>query len=367
MRMSSWTRAVVLSGIFGSVPRAHEAQTPARDCVAGTLSIIRYAPASTAAEALLQELLWQGGREDYARARLTRGAAAGLDLIAERAEALLVVTATDSLHPVEAKAFRQELALVRAAPELAGSNPTSLRSYAKFAPATGDEAGQVAFLETLTLRFDSARPEAGIALCAAARTVRRYMELLAQPRLREVAEKYATAVERWDLYIDRGYSMTFIERLGHSCRGLQYLVAQTAIRSCRRKGVEPLGPPTLRTVFAHPSGGLAIYRDDSTNFPALSVVEWYGILAHRFVRKRLDTYGLSVASFYPQLGQPRLGLLLHTPLGKIGAYDFKDFDLQAKPHIVLSADIVGWIPGIRSSVRSVARDWVTSALPTARP
>jgi hypothetical protein len=158
--------------------------------------------------------------------------------------------------------------------------------------------------------------------------------------------------------------MTLIERLGGSCRlgPLNYIVATATVNRCRSGASAPLGPPTRRTIFVHPSAGVAPILRDSSSFRPVSVFEWYGLLVHRYRGERLDTWGVSVATAFPDQGPRRIGAMVHTPITKIGVFEARGGNDDWRGRVVLTADVIGWVPGIRSSARSVARATLLSRL-----
>jgi hypothetical protein len=99
----------------------------------------------------------------------------------------------------------------------------------------------------------------------------------------------------------------------------------------------------------------------------VSVLEWYGLLVHRYRGDRLDTWGVSVATAFPDLGPRRFGAMVHTPLAKVGVFEARGGSDEWRGRVVLTADVMGWVPGIRRSARSVASATLLARLvPIAR-
>lgn len=349
-------RALILALCPLALVRELDAQVP--ECVNGASTFRGHGAAAEALQPQLDALLWRSAHADYARLFSAHGALTAYDTLTARAAALLVATNARNRSPIELLALEARLTAIRAALHSAQPIPTELPDYSDLAVQTGLTNGVADFVESggerIPLRFAGDALVSAIALCATARTVHSFMDLLANDQLNAVAQDYADASRRWDLYVEKGYSMTFLERWGNSCRPGYQLIAIAAIARCRSKGIDPLGPPSVRTIFAHPSAGLSAYRSGTTNFPAVSVMEWYGLVGHKFARDRILSLGVSAATFYPLDGRPMNGILVHTPVGKVGAFDLANFSPTRRPQIVMTADVAGWIPGIRSAARSVA-------------
>ena len=352
---------------------------PVRECVNADPRLPEGTRGATQVAERLQAVAWRSNYEAYLRLLSTDGPVAVLDEILERGDALIeTIGPLAGEHALLHSALSTRLATIRA--ELDRSpRPTPITlaripDVGDLRPVAAPVAGQVLFVRGLNgtrtrLTFSSVEPLPPIALCAIAQSAYLYLDYLQLDELERIAEQYAEQSRRWDLYIERGYSMTLIERLGGSCRlgPLNYVVATATVERCRTGALPPLGPPSRRTIFVHPSAGVAPILRDSSSFRAVSVFEWYGILFHRYRGDRLDTWGASVATAFPDQGPRRIGAMLHTPIGKVGVFEARGGTSDWRGRVVLTADIIGWVPGVRRSARDVAGPALVARLvPLAR-
>lgn len=192
------------------------------------------------------------------------------------------------------------------------------------------------------------RPVAMV-LCAVAGTTARYLQYLNDSALDTLAKRYADASHHWDLFLGGGYSMTLVERLAASCRlGLLSRVI-SPVSDCTRGEGRSLEPPSAQVLFMHPTVGLApIFRGDTTMREVL-VVEGYGYLRHSYGVRSIRTFGLSAAAAFPDVGRVSYGGLLHSPWLTAGVFWRK----AASPLYVGSANVIGWVPGVRSAMRGL--------------
>jgi len=344
---------------------ASAAAQPVRECVVADPKVPANAQSAGAVRSRLDAVAWRHSHEEYLRILSTDGPLAVLDEIRDRGDALLTVVGPLTAEQTAIRAALSErLTTIRAELERApGSTPITVAripDVGDLRPIAAPVAGQVLFVRaangTRTRLSFSAAPLPPIALCAIAHSAYLYLDYLQLDTLRKIANEYAALSRRWDLYVERGYSMTLIERLGGSCRlgPLNYIVATATVSRCRSGSMPPLGPPTRRTIFVHPSAGIAPILTDSSYFRPVSVVAGSLNLFHRYRGKRLDTWGVSVASAFPDQGPRRIGAMVHTPITKIGIFEARGGTDEWRGRVVLTADVIGWVPGFRRSARSVA-------------
>lgn len=371
-------RLSVAAGLLALTTVAAFAQ-PVRECTLADPKVPAGAAGAGDVAPRLEAVAWRHSYDEYLRILSNAGPVAVLDEIRDRGDALL-----GSVGPLTAEqaairsTLSNRLTTIRAALERApGPTPITVAQVPDIGdlrPIAAPVAGEVLFVRAGTgarmrLRFENAAPLPAIALCAIAHSAYLYLDYLQLDTLQAIANQYAEQSRRWDLYIERGYSMTLIERLGGSCRlgPLNYIVATATVSRCRSGSLPPLGPPTRRTIFVHPSAGIAPILTDSSSFRPLSVFEWYGILFHRYRGERLDSWGVSVASAFPDHGPHRIGLMLHTPITKVGVFEARGGTDDWRGRVVLTADVMGWVPGFRSSARTVASPALLARLvPIAR-
>ena len=356
--MLSRTRWAALT-LVAALPLARAgAQNVASECVNGAPVIPAGIAADPSAAALLESLSWQKSYADYARLVVAVGPVATFDSITQRGRALLAVSGIDGALDTQRDALEWRLRALRLGISpltMAAIGAGSIPSYSALAVTPGAAAGTVSFVRDsagnrTALAFDAAKPVPAIALCAIARTTTNYLTFLSKPAFKAVADDYARALKHWNVYIENGYSMTLIERLGNSCRLglLNFIVAPTVAGRCSDKPWEVLGPPTVRTIFIHPSAGLAPVFDTSSTARATSIAEWYGILFTPFNGDRILPFGASVATMFPQTGRPQIGAVVHTPIGKAGWFRSGNSTADKRGRFVLMADVVGWVPGNRA-------------------
>ncbi len=366
-RRAQWRFAPVLAALLLAAPlRTVRAQVDSLvgRCVNGAPSI----PAAYATRALndaLARLSWRTAYRDYTDLMASDGALAAYDTLLGRARALLALTGDGhGRYAPDSAAMLAQLRRVRAGLAAAARPPAlvpeSVPSYAALQPVPDPlTPGQVIFGAHVLVFTDSA-PLPAIALCSASLSAYALMDYLQKPALDAAAREYAQDAARWDLYVHDGYSMTLLERLGNSCRlgPLNWLVATTRAPHCADTGLPSLGPPTMRTVFVHPSGGLMPVLDSTGAFRTATVVEWYGLVFHQYSGNSMRSYGISVASEFPDRGRHRIGVLVHTPLGKVGYFEARGGVEGRRGQFTFTADILGWVPGVKAAARSVE----TSAL-----
>ena len=334
------------------------AQDLVAECVNGAPSVPAGIAADANAAALLDRLSWSKSYADYAQLVAVVGPVATFDSIAQRGKALLEVSGDLSAYSVPQQALEWRLAVLRqgmAPLTMAAINAGSIPSYSALAVSPTLTAGQITFVRDAagvrtTLVFDAAKPVPAIALCAIARTTTNYLAFLSKDAFQKVADDYARAVKHWNTYIEQGYSMTLIERLGNSCRlgPFNWVVAPTVAGRCSEKPWKTLGPPAVRTIFVHPSAGLAPVFDSSSTARATSVTEWYGFVWTPFSGDKILPFGASVATMFPQTGRPQIGGMVHTPYGKVGVFRSGKSVNDRRGRVVIMADLVGWVPGNRA-------------------
>ncbi len=374
LRLTVATAAMAVT--FSAAPTAAQ---PVRECTNANPTVPAGVSNAGDVSSLLQELAWRASHEDYIRTLATDGPIAVLDEIRARGEDVLdAIGPLNDEHRLLYTALDTRLTFIRG--ELERSpRPTPITvarvpDIGDLRPVAAPVAGQVLFVRNpagarTRLSFSTTEPLPPIALCAIAHSAYLFLDYLQLDQLERIAAQYAEQSRRWDLYVERGYSMTLIERLGGSCRlgPLNYVVATATVSRCRSGTLPPLGPPTRRTIFVHPSAGVAPILRDSSSFRPVSVFEWYGILFHRYRGERLDTWGASIATAFPDLGPRRIGAMVHTPLGKIGVFEARGGTNDWRGRVVVTADVMGWVPGVRGSARDVASPALIARLvPVAR-
>ena len=370
-RRAQWRFAPVFAALLVAAPvRTARAQTDSlvAQCVNGAPAI----PAAYAAPALhdaLARLAWRTAYRDYTGLMASDGALAAYDTLLGRARALLALVGDGGgRYAPDSAAMLAQLRRVRGGLAAAARPPAivaeSLPSFAALQPVSDPLVpGQVSF-GPHTLVFSDSAPLPAIALCAASLSAYDLMDYLQAPALEAAAGEYAQASARWDLYVHDGYSMTLLERLGNSCRlgPLNWIVATTRAPHCADKGLPSLAPPTMRTIFVHPSGGLIPVLDSAGAFRSATVVEWYGIVFHQYSGKSMRSYGVSVASEFPDRGRHRIGVLIHTPLGRVGYFEARGGVEGRRGQFTLTADILGWVPGVKAATRTVETSTLAARL-----
>ena len=308
----------------------------------------------------LRRLAWRSAHRDYADVLASDGALAAYDTLIGRARALLALTGDGAgRYAPDSAAVLSQLRRVRAglaaAAPAPGLVPDSLPDHAALRPVPDPAAPGTVWFGAHALAFPDSAPLSAIALCTASLSAYDLLDLLQAPALDSAAVEYARASARWDLYVREGYSMTLVERLGNSCRlgPLVWIVATTRAPRCAESGLPALGPPGARTVFAHPSVGLSPVLDSTGAFRSAAVIEWYGLIVHQYSGKSLRSYGVSVASAFPDRGRHRIGVLVHTPLGTAGWFEARGGAEGRRGRFTFTADLLGWAPGLRAAARAV--------------
>jgi hypothetical protein len=370
-RTARLSAVVVLAAAVASIAGAQ----PVAECVRGDPRVPDGASADPVVAERLSRLAWRQSYPDYVAVLAIASPATVVDTIIGRAEALLGVVGPypDSFDADTTLLFRR-LGEIRTA--LATSPATSpisverIPSFAHLRPAPDlVNPGVVVFVggdpQRVNLSFEPTNPLPAIAICAAYWSTHRFLDHLQAPALDTTAREYARLSARWEEYVERGFSLTLVERLGHSCRlgPLNWVVATATAHRCGTDDLPPLGPPRARSIFVHPSAGVAPILADSSSFSAAAVVEWYGLLVHRYSDDGMETYGASVATVYPDDGAQRLGVMVHLseipftsiPLPKIGIFEgVTGGGSSWRGRVFLTADVVGWVPGVRRSARELA-------------
>lgn len=334
---------------------------PVSDCVNGAPTIPADVSANPDAAHRLSLLSWQTSYADYANIVASVGPLAALDSIQARGDNLLAIAGDLSAVDAPRQALLRRLAIVRA--EAASKTLDQIANGAvnvnALSVTPGRSGDDVLFVKDTdgvrsALTFAAANPVPAIALCAMARTTTNLFEAISRPGYRAVANEYATAVKHWQIYLDRGYSMTFVERLGNSCRlpkPIGWIVATTlyATHRCSDQPWTKLGPPIARTIFVHPAAGWAPVYDEQRAGQASSVVEWYGVLWSPFHKDTFLPFGVSFASMFPEVGTHQLGAVIHTPLGRAGVFKSGNSTVDRRGRIVLMLDATSWFPGNKAS------------------
>jgi hypothetical protein len=308
-----------------------------------------------AAHEALDSLLWRSSFHSYAVIVTTSAPLAGFDTIVNRGERLLALTRqhdSSTLAPTIAT-LRQLLSDERS--RLGSSLTLDGRSLLRPVDARslkimsgGIHPGRYR-MGDVDVDIDSANQSIAVSVCALASTAARYLEYLVEPQLKVIATNYATAAAHWQLFVDEGYSMTLVERLGASCRLWIIGWIIDPLRDCSQRPNRSLEPPTAQVVFVHPTVGLApIFKGDST-VQHLAIVEWYGFLHNSYSSTKITSFGLAIASSYFEVGRSGLGGVLKSPWGTVGVFDRK----ADRALVTVSADVLGWVPGIRKAAATL--------------
>jgi hypothetical protein len=341
-----------------------QANAWAAQCANGAPAIP--AALSTAARAnALRRLAWRSAHGNYTALIASEGALAAYDTLLARARQLIALTGDGGgRYAPDSAAMLARLRRVRAGLALAAPPPSvapdSLPPFAALAPVPDPFDTATVTFGLHALVFADSTPLPPIALCAASQSAHSLLDYLQSPALRAAATAFAQASARWNVYVRDGYSMTLLERLGNSCRlgPVTWLVATTRAPHCADRALPSLGPPIMRTVFVHPSGGLVPVLDSTGAFRTATVMEWYGLIVHQYSGTSLRSYGVSVASEFPDRGRHRIGLLVHTPLGAVGYFEARGGLEGRRGRFTFTADLMGWVPGMKAAARGVQ----TSAL-----
>ncbi|HXT17760.1 MAG TPA: hypothetical protein VN706_19135 [Gemmatimonadaceae bacterium] len=331
-----------------------------RQCTSGSPVAPSGAPQSVVDA--LQRVTWRSSLADYTAIIAKDGALAAFDSLDARSRALLLLSGdgggryaadTANLH---ARMAALRTVLIQA---LAVRDTSRVSYFGDLRPITTLNPNEVLFVlqgaARTRLTFDPAAPMPAIALCASSMSAWMLLDFVTAPLLSASAADFATALHRWDLFVQRGYSMTLWERLGASCRlGFAgWIVSPTTMASgrCGEK-LQRLGPPTAQTIFMHPSAGIMPVRDSSGSFRSITLVEVYGFVFHRYTATSIQSFGLGGVIAYADQGPVRYGVVLHTPPGAITLVDARG--PNAKAHrVIVSADVLGWMTSMRDKARSV--------------
>jgi hypothetical protein len=359
-------RTISLAMLFAVVSRlGAQAPTPVAECVNAAPQLpAAVATRFPAALGLLARLSWRTSHAQYTSIAARQGYAAVLDSLAARADTLFgavrVSASTREAFRARARRARADVAswavthdaqaqaawdIADLKPALLGELPLTVRVFTDSASGT-----------RVVLNFNGDSVPGAIALCAASITASQYLEYLRADQVRQVAQMYAGLAQRWDLFIRDGYSMTLWERLGHSCRlgPLNYVVATFSAPGCGRRNRYALGPPAMQTLFVHPAGGLAPIFDSTGSFRSVVAIEWWGGLYHVYRPNRILTFGASVATALSDGGPMRIGGMLHTPIGAIGYFEARGGVAGHRGRVIVSADVMGWIPRARAALQLVS-------------
>lgn len=357
-------RAVLLLALALIAAPAHaQVSRQVSNCVNGVPAFQASDP--TAAQEMLNRLLWRQAHVDYVSLQARYGAVAALDSIAMRGDRLLELArggTPSTLDPV-ITLVRSRTATTRGSLKQLIEDGKSLRNgqvvdAASLRLGAAANPGTVMLGVDTVFTIDESNRAVAVAVCATASTLTRYLEYLNQPELRRVAIDYAAAEAQWTLFVKNGYSMTLWERLAASCRLGFVGRLISPVRDCDRSPGRSLAPPRNQWIFLHPVGGLMPYfRNDST-YSELAVVEFYGYLRHSYTTSEMQTWGVSVASAVPRTGTAMLGGVLHTPWGSAGVFA----DRNKRAQYALTADALGWISKVRDPMRKLQRVPLEKAL-----
>ena len=312
----------------------------------------------------LRRLAWASAYSDYVRIQSTESPLAAFDSIASRSAALLKLANVDasSLGAVAASLQQRMLEARREVAEKTQKgalaiDPGETVNSAQFKPEAHPMIPGRVTIRGLNIEFSDSTRVAAIAVCAAAHTAGRFLEYLMEPGLAAIARRYEASATRWKLFVTKAHSMTLVERLGASCRlaWLSYVISPVA--RCNWSDASSLDPPTHQWLFAHPLSGLAPVGRGDTLYRTAIVAQWYGYLNHRYTTAGMSSWGIAFATLHPQLGQPLIGGVAHTPWLGAGVFSRK----SERPVYVLSADILGWIPSVRSALGDLRTDWLRQA------
>lgn len=350
-----WRPVVLLVAIACYVrPATAQDAKQVSNCVNG-------APELTAADGqpardALARLLWRSSHSDYVKIQSTRGAPVAFDSIVARSEVLFGLTKGSRASPLDGavSTLRQRLATARSELTVAlGPDSLAAQRPIDATPLNlspdDDNPSRSRLGGDVNIDIDSVTRPIAAAICASGGTASRFLEYLMEPRLKEIAKSYVDATKHWDLFVEGGYSMTFVERLAASCRLWFAGRLINPLRNCSRAPGRSLEPPSHQIVFVHPSAGVApLFKGDSV-FQQLAIVEWYGYMHHSYGDARVYTFGLAFASSHAEVGPSRHGGVLRTPWGSAGVFARK----SERPLYTVSADVLGWVPGVRNAARAL--------------
>ena len=352
--LSRASRIGALALALGAASSVRAQQELVLKCVNGAPELNATDPEM--ARATFDRLLWRTSFENYQTLQSTAGALAAFDSIVARGRELLVQSGNAQTLATERGLLETKLADARVnLISMLRSDGRFLREGAavdaqslKVSPNTNVAGHFRVGLNVDIDVSDNTRPVA-MSICAVAVTASRFLEYMDEPALRQIASEYEHATRHWDMFLAQGYSMTLVERFAASCR-LPYIGwLIDPVRNCSRDPGRSLEPPSQQWLFFHPTVGLApVFRSD-TSIRNLVIVEGYGYLHHFYGATKIRTIGLSVAGAQPEIGRARLGGVLHTPWLTGGVFWRK----SERPLYVFSADVAGWIPGVRAAMRDV--------------
>ena len=349
--------------------RTASAQAPL-DVAACTNGNPRFAAGDdTAAVSALNRLLWRTTFSTYIDVQRRLGSVAAFDTINARGSVLLAAAKAfnDPINRAARAALAERIAAQRG---ILASNlqPNGVPGKNLVQPVMlkmrdGDADGFANLGQDVPVDFNGSGRLTATAICAVAGTMARYLEYLLEPALDSIATRYRTAVTHWDLFIKEGYSMTLVERLAASCRlgFIGFII--NPIRRCTSTTSYDLEPPSDGIVFVHPSAGIApLLRADST-FRSAALAEIYGYIHHDYSDSKIATWGVSLAWAFVESGPSRAGGIIHTPWGTVGFFGRGG----ERGVVTVSADVLGWVPGVRSAVSALKDARLNSVLSQLAP
>ena len=361
---------VTLVTLVTVVARGASAQAP-QDVAACTNGSPRFAQGDdTAAVAAINRLLWRTSFSTYIDVQRRLGSVAAFDTINARGSVLLSAAKaySDTINRSARAALAERIAAQRG---ILASNlqPNGVPGRNLVQPVMlkmigdMDRPGFASLGLDVPLDFNGGGRVVATAICAVAGTMSRYLEYLLEPQLDSIATRYHTAVAHWDLFFKEGYSMTLVERLAASCRlGFIGFIIDP-IRRCTAAVSFDLGPPRDGIVFVHPSAGIApVLRADST-FRSAALAEIYGYIHHDYSDDKVRTWGVSLAWAFVESGPSRPGAIAHTPWGTVGFFGRGG----ERGVVTVSADVLGWVPGVRSAVSALKDARLNSVLSQLAP
>ena len=366
-----WVAPLAVAMLLVAPVRATPAQdedaivTQVKNCVNGEPT---FAAGRAAAKKALDLLLWKTAHADYVAIQSKLGAVAALDSIAARGTRLMDLTWSGEAAPVAPVRDTINVRIARARGELELAVSPDGRFLKHGATVTSASVrfggsrrpGNVNLGGDLNVEITDGTTPAVVALCATAWTAANFLEYMDTPALSRVAKSYATAEKHWQLFVESGYSMTLIERLAASCR-LSFVGALLSpVRNCSTDPGRSLEPPSQQIIFLHPVAALVPLLKKDSVYQQAVIVELYGYLHHSYSDTKLTTLGVSIASSHAEVGPMRVGGVLHTPWGSVGAFGRK----SAGPLYTVSADILGWVPSIRQAARTVRFSGLEKAMGT---
>ncbi len=359
-----WT-ATLLAGALLCATGTLSGQSPtAAECVNGEAGLT--SGASAAARSALTRLRWRDAHADFTGIQAKSGTRAAFDSIVARSEALLSATTRGEATPLDTAVGVLLARLQAARRELAAHLANdSLRLKSSF-DMSGLEmerdlqvAGRAHLGFDVDVDFDSV-PDVASAICASAGAAHAYVRYLLKPQFTAIANSYADASSHWEMFVNDGYSMTFLERMAASCRFGSLLWIVSPLRNCSTSPDRSLEPPRNQVVFAHPSAALAPLFTRDSLWREMVIVEWYGLMHHEYGPTRMRTVGASVAWSYPPAGRSRPGVVLRTPWGALGAFDRG----AGKVFFAVSSDVLVHVPAVRNAARMLKVDALRRATST---